>query len=101
MRLDLHDYIREFLLVAHGEIVVLFGPDAVPIAQQRFNLLLGILLGCALGLVLGIVNGLIVSFGRVPAIVATLGISGISQLSLVMTKIESIRDVLEVHRQVA
>jgi rhamnose transport system permease protein len=37
------------------------------------NLLLGILLGCALGLVLGIVNGLVVSFGRVPAIVATLG----------------------------
>ena len=37
------------------------------------NLLLGILLGCALGLVLGIINGLIVSFGRVPAIVATLG----------------------------
>jgi rhamnose transport system permease protein len=37
------------------------------------NLLLGILLGCALGLVLGVVNGLIVSFGRVPAIVATLG----------------------------
>ncbi len=37
------------------------------------NLLLGILLGCALGLLLGIVNGLIVSFGRVPAIVATLG----------------------------
>jgi rhamnose transport system permease protein len=37
------------------------------------NLLLGILLGCALGLVLGMVNGLVVSFGRVPAIVATLG----------------------------
>ncbi|MHB8595713.1 MAG: ABC transporter permease [Ktedonobacteraceae bacterium] len=37
------------------------------------NLLLGILLGCALGLVLGMVNGLIVAFGRVPAIVATLG----------------------------
>src|ERR1700730_2369704 len=37
------------------------------------NLLLGILLGCVLGLVLGMVNGLIVSFGRVPAIVATLG----------------------------
>src|SRR5437667_2009419 len=37
------------------------------------NLLLGILLGCALGLVLGVVNGLIVSLGRVPAIVATLG----------------------------
>lgn len=37
------------------------------------NLLLGILLGCALGLFLGIVNGLIVSYGRVPAIVATLG----------------------------
>ncbi len=37
------------------------------------NLLLGILLGCALGLILGIVNGLIVSYGRVPAIVATLG----------------------------
>ncbi len=39
----------------------------------QVNLLLGILLGCALGLVLGMVNGLIVSFGRVPAIVATLG----------------------------
>lgn len=37
------------------------------------NLLLGILLGCALGLVLGMVNGLIISFGRVPSIVATLG----------------------------
>ena len=37
------------------------------------NLLLGILMGCALGLVLGMVNGLIVSLGRVPAIVATLG----------------------------
>lgn len=37
------------------------------------NLLLGILLGCALGLVLGMINGLIVSYGRVPAIVATLG----------------------------
>ena len=37
------------------------------------NLLLGILLGCALGLVLGAVNGLLVTWGRVPAIVATLG----------------------------
>lgn len=37
------------------------------------NLLLGILLGCALGLILGLLNGVIVSFGRVPAIVATLG----------------------------
>ncbi len=37
------------------------------------NLLLGILLGCALGLLLGMINGLLVSFGRVPAIVATLG----------------------------
>ncbi len=37
------------------------------------NLLLGILLGCALGLVLGALNGLIVTWGRVPAIVVTLG----------------------------
>lgn len=37
------------------------------------NLLLGILLGCALGLALGMFNGLIVSFGLVPSIVATLG----------------------------
>lgn len=37
------------------------------------NLLLGILLGCALGLVLGVVNGFLVTWGRVPAIVATLG----------------------------
>src|SRR5436309_1692510 len=37
------------------------------------NLLLGILLGCTLGLGLGLLNGVIVSFGRVPAIVATLG----------------------------
>lgn len=37
------------------------------------NLLLGIALGCGLGLALGAVNGLIVSFGRVPSIVATLG----------------------------
>ena len=37
------------------------------------NLLLGILLGCGLGLLLGIINGWVVSYGRVPAIVATLG----------------------------
>jgi len=37
------------------------------------NLLLGILLGCALGLALGTINGLVVTAGRVPAIVATLG----------------------------
>jgi len=37
------------------------------------NLIPGIVLGCALGLVLGLLNGAIVSFGRVPAIVATLG----------------------------
>jgi rhamnose transport system permease protein len=37
------------------------------------NLLLGILLGCGLGLLLGVINGWIVSYGRVPAIVATLG----------------------------
>ncbi len=37
------------------------------------NLLLGILLGCALGLLLGIINGLVVTAGRVPAIVTTLG----------------------------
>lgn len=37
------------------------------------NLLLGILLGCALGLVLGALNGSIVTWGRVPSIVATLG----------------------------
>ena len=37
------------------------------------NLFLGILLGCVLGLVLGLINASIVSWGRVPAIVATLG----------------------------
>lgn len=39
----------------------------------QVNLLLGILLGCGLGLLLGVVNGWIVSYGRVPSIVATLG----------------------------
>ncbi len=37
------------------------------------NIIVGILLGCVLGLALGSINGLIVSLGRVPAIVATLG----------------------------
>jgi rhamnose transport system permease protein len=37
------------------------------------NLWVAILAGCALGLVLGMINGLLVSIGRVPAIVATLG----------------------------
>src|SRR5579884_2007343 len=37
------------------------------------SLLVGILIGCALGLLLGAINGLIVTWGRVPAIVATLG----------------------------
>lgn len=37
------------------------------------NLLVGIGIGCVVGFVLGIVNGSIISLGRVPAIVATLG----------------------------
>lgn len=37
------------------------------------NPLLAILLGCALGLVLGAVNGLVVTIGRVPSIIVTLG----------------------------
>jgi rhamnose transport system permease protein len=41
--------------------------------QPQSNLLPGILLGCGLGLALGLLNGAIVSYGRVPAIVATLG----------------------------
>lgn len=41
--------------------------------QPGTNLLLAILLGCALGLILGAVNGLIVTVGRVPAIIVTLG----------------------------
>jgi rhamnose transport system permease protein len=41
--------------------------------QPGTNLLLAILLGCALGLVLGAINGLIVTVGRVPAIIVTLG----------------------------
>src|SRR5204862_7423051 len=41
--------------------------------QPGTNLLVAILLGCALGLVLGAVNGLIVTIGRVPAIIVTLG----------------------------
>src|SRR5579885_3521623 len=41
--------------------------------QPGTNLLVAILLGCALGLVLGAINGLIVTWGRVPSIVATLG----------------------------
>lgn len=41
--------------------------------QPGTNLLVAILLGCVLGLVLGAVNGLIVTVGRVPAIIVTLG----------------------------
>jgi rhamnose transport system permease protein len=37
------------------------------------NLWVAVLLGCGVGLGLGIINGLLVSLGRVPAIVATLG----------------------------
>src|SRR5438876_7098672 len=41
--------------------------------QPGTNLLVAILLGCVLGLVLGAINGLIVTVGRVPAIIVTLG----------------------------
>jgi rhamnose transport system permease protein len=37
------------------------------------SLLTGILIGCSLGLALGALNGMLVTWGRVPAIVATLG----------------------------
>jgi rhamnose transport system permease protein len=41
--------------------------------QPGTSLFLAILLGCSLGLVLGALNGLIVTVGRVPAIIVTLG----------------------------
>jgi rhamnose transport system permease protein len=41
--------------------------------QHDTNLLVAILLGCLLGLILGAINGLIVTVGRVPAIIVTLG----------------------------
>ncbi|GAC1578346.1 MAG: ABC transporter permease [Ktedonobacteraceae bacterium] len=41
--------------------------------QPGSNLFLAILLGCTLGLVLGCINGLLVTVGRVPAIIVTLG----------------------------
>ncbi len=41
--------------------------------QPGTNLLFAILLGCLLGLILGAINGLIVTVGRVPAIIVTLG----------------------------
>ncbi len=41
--------------------------------QPGTNLLLAILLGCAVGLALGALNGLLVTVGRVPAIIVTLG----------------------------
>lgn len=41
--------------------------------QPGTSLVLAILLGCAVGLVLGAINGLIVTVGRVPAIIVTLG----------------------------
>ena len=41
--------------------------------QPGTNLVVAILLGCVLGLVLGSINGLLVTVGRVPAIIVTLG----------------------------
>ncbi|GAC1636193.1 MAG: ABC transporter permease [Ktedonobacteraceae bacterium] len=41
--------------------------------QPGINLFVAILLGCVLGLVLGCINGLLVTVGRVPAIIVTLG----------------------------
>jgi rhamnose transport system permease protein len=41
--------------------------------NQDFPILLAVLLGMALGAVLGIFNGLIITYGKVPPIIATLG----------------------------
>ncbi len=41
--------------------------------QPGTNLFVAILLGCLLGLLLGMINGLVVTVGRVPAIIVTLG----------------------------
>lgn len=41
--------------------------------NQDFPVLLAVLLGMALGAVLGIFNGLIITYGKVPPIIATLG----------------------------
>ena len=45
----------------------------VKVKSAGFPMPLAILLGMALGAVLGMVNGLIITFGKVPPIIATLG----------------------------
>lgn len=58
-----------------GSIVGLSAYVVADLFKQNHgtNLLFAILVGCVLGLVLGAINGAIVTFGRVPAIVVTLG----------------------------
>ncbi len=53
-------------LSAYGSALVMTGNPSIGIAA-------GILAGCALGLACGMFNGAIVTYGRVPAIVVTLG----------------------------
>jgi rhamnose transport system ATP-binding protein len=53
-------------LSAYGSALVMTGNPSIGIAA-------GVLAGCALGLACGMFNGAIVTYGRVPAIVVTLG----------------------------
>jgi rhamnose transport system permease protein len=51
--------------------------------DNGLNPLLAVLLGCGLGALMGLVNGLLVAYGRVPAIIATLGSLAIYRMLLV------------------
>jgi rhamnose transport system ATP-binding protein len=50
-----------------------YGAASTLHAHPEIGVAGGVLLACAIGLVAGLVNGLIITYGRVPAIVVTLG----------------------------
>jgi rhamnose transport system permease protein len=58
-----------------GSVIGLSAYIAADLLKQhpQTNIVLIILLGCGIGVVLGAINGLLVTIGRVPAIVTTLG----------------------------
>lgn len=72
---------QTMVIITHGidlSVSSMIGLVAMMVAgfykvHPAFPLVLGVLLGMVLGSVLGLINGLIITYGKVPPIIATLG----------------------------
>jgi len=69
-----------------GSVLALSGVTSTIMLVNGFGIILSMIVGVLTGTICGLVNGMLISFGRIPPFIATLGMMGIARgISLIVT----------------